>query len=441
MGDEKIYHSVTLDKDRCMGCTNCIKRCPTEAIRVHGGKAKIISERCIDCGECIRVCPHHAKKAVYDHFDDFRARYKYLIALPAPALYGQFNNLEDIDYVLTGLIRLGFDDVFEVSRAAEIISDYTRKIIAGEESCGVRRPIISSACPAVVRLIQVRFPDLLENVLPVLTPAELAGKLAKEKAVETTGLSPDEIGVLFISPCPAKVTAARAPVGNHIPYIDGVLSMTSVYRKIVGEMNKITTPMQLSKCGIVGISWASSGGEATALLRDKYLAADGIENVKKVLGEIEDGRLPDVEFIELNACVSGCVGGALTFETPFIAKSRIQILRKYLPVARNRHDPAHLDGGELLWKQELAANPVMQLDGDFRSAMHKQVQIDEQAARFPGIDCGACGAPSCRALAEDIVRGFGKETDCVFILRQRYEGLSEKQQKDADGTAPDCEKE
>ena len=63
---DRFFHSVTLDRDRCVGCTNCIKRCPTQAIRVRGGKAQIISERCIDCGECIRVCPHHAKKANHD---------------------------------------------------------------------------------------------------------------------------------------------------------------------------------------------------------------------------------------------------------------------------------------------------------------------------------------------------------------------------------------
>ena len=46
------FHSVRLDEEKCMGCTNCIKRCPTQAIRVRSGKAHIISERCIDCGTC-----------------------------------------------------------------------------------------------------------------------------------------------------------------------------------------------------------------------------------------------------------------------------------------------------------------------------------------------------------------------------------------------------
>ena len=115
------FHSVTLDPARCHGCIACVKRCPTEAIRVKDGKATIIKERCIDCGECIRVCPHHAKKAVCDKLS-LLDEFEYKVAMPAPALFGQFNNLENLDFVLNGLLELGFDDVFEVARAAELVS-------------------------------------------------------------------------------------------------------------------------------------------------------------------------------------------------------------------------------------------------------------------------------------------------------------------------------
>ncbi len=73
----EFYHSVTLNEEKCVGCTNCIKRCPTEAIRVRGGKAVIASERCIDCGECIRICPHHAKRARHDHLSQLQRLYLY----------------------------------------------------------------------------------------------------------------------------------------------------------------------------------------------------------------------------------------------------------------------------------------------------------------------------------------------------------------------------
>ena len=174
----KIFHSVRLDADKCQGCTNCIKRCPTEAIRVRNKKAYIISDRCIDCGECIRVCPHHAKYAVSESFNEL-LKYKYRIALPAPALYGQFNNLENVDYVLTGLKKMAFDEVVEVSKGAEILSSATREMF---ESGELKKPVISSACPAVVRLIRTRFPNLLGNLLPTCAPIDIAAKIARAEA-------------------------------------------------------------------------------------------------------------------------------------------------------------------------------------------------------------------------------------------------------------------
>ena len=158
----KFYHSVRLDADLCKGCINCIKRCPTEAIRVRGGKAQINSKFCIDCGECIRVCPHHAKHAVYDKLDVLK-KYEYTVALPAPSLYSQFNNLDDVNIVLNALLLMGFNDVFEVSAAAEMVSEATREYISAHEE---KLPLISTACPSVVRLIRVRFPNLIPHMLP-----------------------------------------------------------------------------------------------------------------------------------------------------------------------------------------------------------------------------------------------------------------------------------
>ena len=115
---EKFFHSVYLDDSLCRGCTNCIKRCPTHAIRVIDGKARITSEFCIDCGECVRTCGYHAKKLHRDTLDILKD-YEYTVALPAPSLYLQFNNLDDVNIVLTALLELGFDDVYEVAASAE----------------------------------------------------------------------------------------------------------------------------------------------------------------------------------------------------------------------------------------------------------------------------------------------------------------------------------
>jgi iron only hydrogenase large subunit-like protein len=155
----QYFHSVTLDFEKCKGCTNCIKRCPMEAIRVHDGKATIIEERCIDCGECIRCCPNHAKIALTDTIKKL-SEYKYNIALPAPSFFGQFQNQEKIEDILNAFLRIGFDEVFEVALAAEIVAFIVHQQLLKEN---IKKPLLSSACPAVLRLIQIKFPGLLEQ--------------------------------------------------------------------------------------------------------------------------------------------------------------------------------------------------------------------------------------------------------------------------------------
>lgn len=424
---EKYRHSVSLDLDKCKGCTNCVKRCPTEAIRIRGGHAAIQSERCIDCGECIRVCPYRAKIAKCDKLEDF-ADYKWKIAIPAPALYGQIDHLDDLDYILTGLCEIGFDDVFEVARAAEIVSEYTRRYLHRED---IVKPVISSACPAVVRLISVRFPYLLDNVLPIRPPVELAARMAKEEAMRRhPDLRERDICCLFISPCPAKVSYARNPIGVEKSAVDGVLSISDIYFRLVPAMKKIKEPYVASRSGLIGISWAGSGGESSALLNDRYLAADGIENVIKVLDEIEKENFAGLEFIELNACSGGCVGGAMNMENPFIAKARLQNLRRFLPVSQNR---ARVEVGkgndipdDVLWASGVDYQPILQLDDNRAEALRKAKLMQQIAETLPGLDCGSCGAPSCQALAEDIVRGDATENDCVIRMRQEIESIWRK---------------
>ena len=416
---EKYRHSVTLRIEACNGCTTCLKRCPTEAIRVRNGRAMIRPERCIDCGECIRVCPNKAKQATYDPLSVIEG-YRWKIVLPAPALFGQFDRLDDPDIVLDGLLSCGFDDVFEVARAAELVSCYTRFYLHRE---GVPKPVISSACPVIARLISVRYPSLLDNLLPILPPVEIAARLAKEEALaKHPELSAEDVGVFFVSPCPAKVSYAKNPFGEPTA-INGVLSMSDIYFRLISEMKKVRNPRVSSHTGIIGISWASTGGESSALSNDRYLAADGIENVIKVLDEIENERISGLDFVELNACNGGCVGGALTVENPYIAKARLQTLKHYLPVSRNFIDTGEYGEAseripeEYLRRGRMEYQPVMRLSEDKAEALRRMAAIEQLNCGFPHLDCGSCGAPTCRALAEDIVLGEAKQMDCIIKWR------------------------
>lgn len=416
-----FFNSVHLDKEKCMGCINCIKRCPTQAIRVRSGKAAIIKEFCIDCGECIKICPHHAKLATYDPLSVIND-YEYTVALPAPSLYAQFNNLDDVNIVLRGLRHMGFDNVYEVAAAAEIVSEASRKYIR-EHMEG--RPFISSACPSVVRLISVRFPNLIEHILPIAAPIDVAAEKAAELAMSETGLPREKIGIIFISPCPAKMTAVKSPIGFESSQVDAVVAMKEVYPVLLGHMKDAACEDDdLALSGKIGISWGRSGGEAGGLLTDSYLAADGIENVIKVLEDLEDQKFADLDFIELNACCGGCVGGTLTVENPYVAKAKLGRLRKYMPVART-----HLDEGtveELLFTKEVEYDPVFKIGSSIKESIAAMAKIEQLCAKFPGLDCGSCGAPTCHALAEDIVSGRAHERDCVYLLRGYIHRLSEQ---------------
>ncbi|MBQ4568495.1 MAG: 4Fe-4S binding protein [Ruminococcus sp.] len=414
---DNYEHSVFLDVKKCIGCTTCLRHCPTQAIRIKDGKAEINQGRCIDCGECIKVCPKKAKKAVCNKLSDMD-RFKWKIALPAPTLYGQFENLENADYILEGLLKLGFDDVVEVATAAEIVSAYTRLYLKGEN---VRKPVISSACPVVLRLISLRFPSLQDNIMPMLPPMEIAAKMARDKAKELhPELSQEEIGVCFISPCPAKASYVKNGFGTYKSKVDTVVSISDLYFELLNAMEHSENTHPLSKSGKIGIGWATSGGEATALLNDAYLAADGIENVNHILDQIENDTIPPLEFIELNACTGGCVGGALTMQNPFIAKAKLQTLRRYLPVSQNflsKEDSKEIPE-DFFFSDMPSYYPISRLSPSMSESMRMMAEIQTLRQTLPGIDCGACGAPTCRAFAEDVVKGTAELSNCPILYKE-----------------------
>lgn len=406
----RYEHSVYLDEKKCSGCTACLKHCPTEAIRIRGGHASIDPDRCIDCGECIRVCPHNAKKAVCEKLSAMD-KFKWKIALPAPSLYGQFDNLEDVDYVLDGLIKIGFDDVFEVSAAAELVSAYTRLYLKTE---GVKKPAISSACPVVIRLIGLRFPSLTDNIIHMLPPMEVAAMLARKRAKrEHPELTDEEIGVCFISPCPAKVSYVKNGFAGYKSQVDTVVSINDIYFQLIAKMQPKADIKSLSNSGMIGIGWASTGGEATAIFNESYLAADGIENVIRVLDQVENGNIPPLEFIELNACSGGCVGGVMTMQNPFIAKARLQTLRRYLPVSQNflSKEESYIPES-YIFNEIPTYHPISRLSDSMAESMRMMADIQKLRDTLPGIDCGACGAPNCRAFAEDTVRNKSCGAKC-----------------------------
>lgn len=422
---ETRFHSVRLLEEKCKGCTNCIKNCPTEAIRVRDGKATINAARCIDCGECVRTCENHAKTIMGNSLSDLSA-YDYTIALPAPALYSQFGRASGPCEIDWALMQLGFDSVCDVAFGADIATECTRRYLNKHPT---PRPLISAACPAVVRLIQVSFPGLIPNIATVESPMYAAARIARLEAAQDTGLDDSRIGVFFISPCAAKVTAISAPLGSERSYIDGALIISEIYGDIMSHLGKGGSALPMHRGSAMGSGWARSGGELSALGMPGMLAVDGIHNVIGVLEEADGGRLKRVEYIEALACQTGCVGGPAVVENPFVAMARMRETIK--PATSSAHVAARAarfleEYGEELFVMNGCIRPLtgLELAPCLDSAIARMGEVERMVASLPGLDCGACGSPTCRALAEDIVCGSAKETDCVFKLRERMQSMA-----------------
>lgn len=424
----QLFHSVLLIEEKCRGCTRCIKNCPTEAIRVRAGKARINAERCTDCGECIRTCDNHAKTAITDSLLRLK-EFQHVIALPAPALYSQFGPEVDPEKVLAALMDMGFDDVFEVAYGADIATFLTAEYLKRKRR---KTPAISAACPAVVRLIQVRFPALIDCLIPVDSPMACSGKLAKEMKSKELQIPMENIGAFFITPCPAKVTWIREANKHGTFPVDGAISISDVYGEIVKRLPEVSRPYPKPKASPMGVGWGRSGGERIAARVAKSLVVDGIHNVIEVLEQLEMGKLQHIEFVEAQACIGGCVGGALTVLNPFIGRMNLEAL-----VDKSETRPEMVEEfaeglklkerlGEFTIQPDIVAVPAFRLDQDVSRAITKAEMIEKVVSELPGLDCGSCGSPHCRALAEDIVQGLAVDTDCVLKLREEIEILAEQ---------------
>ena len=275
-----------------------------------------------------------------------------------------------------------------------------------------QKPLISAACPVCVELILIRFHELADNLIKVLPPLEISAKLAREKAMKETGLPSKDIGVFFISPCPAKMASTKTGFYGDSG-IDGVIGMNEVCLNLMHVQQIDVEITNDPIAGDLGTAWATSGGEISNINEFTTLAADGIENVVAVLKELESGKLNHIDFVELNACPGGCVGGIFTIENAFVAKSKIHTVRKgFMKDKINVEDS--LDKPDEFYSKSDEWQPlnVFKLDNDFMVAFRKMQQLEDIMKTLPGLDCGVCGAPSCRAFAEDVVNGLAHISQC-----------------------------
>ncbi len=408
-----------------------MRACPTQAIRVRNRKAIILEEKCIDCGECITVCPHNAIVPLTDPFGEL-TRFRYTVAIPSPALYAQFGREILPEKILSGIKKLGFDSAYdlaltcgEVSFAIqEYLRDYTGP-----------KPLISNACPTIVRLIQVKYPELIDQLIPIEPPRELAAREIKKKLSKQLVIKEEEIGVFYLTPCPVKMISIKQPAEKGKSYIDGAISISDIYGPLLSvmeDLEKGSYRKALESICILGVGWAMVGGICRTLRLKNSMAVSGLPEILKVFDDIERGKLRNIDFIEAYSCLQGCVGGSLTVENLYTSYNKILKLIETLEFEQIKACPDIREVRKLynqeyfFIKGKFEPRPLKPLDQDIAKAIKKRKAKDEIYEALPKIDCGVCGAPTCLTFAEDLVKGEANLTDCIFNLSNNLEELSPK---------------
>jgi len=417
-------HALRIDEARCTGCVECTKACPAKAIRVRNNVARILPERCIDCGECYRVCPQRAIVPVTTTYTDLSA-FKYKVALPSPALYSQFGPNVRPENVLQALLLLGFDLAYDKAYACEMVfrevKDYIEENYSGE-------PFISPVCPAVTRLVQLMFPALTELILPFRPPREAAAKAIKGDVSKRLNIPEEEIGVIHITPCLAKLAAMINPPTGERPYLDGAVGISEVYGQLLTALkqtSKEADSKPLHRSSGVGIGFGRAGGEVADLGFEESLAVSGVKDTISILRDVERRKQRHIKYLECQICPGGCIGGPLTVQNRYVASDTISKFVKLFgskPKVDDMMKSGEDERTHFRLSKAIRPAAIPPLDTDTSFAIGKMRLREEIVRKLPGKNCAACGAPDCLTLADDIVRGLAKIEDCVFIRADKRTG-------------------
>jgi len=423
-------HALEIDKDKCMGRRACLRVCPTDAIRVKDGKVSINPELCIDCGECITACPEGAIQARTDSWADTE-KFKFKVAIVTPTLFGQFPmSITPID-IINGMHAIGFDAVYDLSIESEIyfraLQDYLREYKGP-------LPLISSMCPTVVRLIQVAYPNMVGQVTPLQPPREIAGREVKKYYSKKHGIDENEIGAIYITPCPAKMVSIRQPAEGTSSNLDLALGMRDIYNPLLaaitkhkkehGDTAEILPDDRLNTS--LYLSLAITGGLSRALRQKRYITVAQLPHIVQVIEDLEMGKIRNIDFLECFSCTGGCIGGALNVDNRFVVRAKLQKLVEVIDrEERSVEDivDERYEKGSYYLHQPLKPRKISTGTGSIIEQIERVKNREKFIKNLPGIDCGLCGAPSCAVFADDVAQRKSEPEECVLISPEKLKKL------------------
>jgi len=421
----ELKHGFKISADKCHGLMHCMRACPTHAIRVQNGKARLIPELCIDCGGCLTACTSGAISATTVTFAELN-RFKFKVAVAAPALFTQFGLNDTPAQLEQALLSIGFDAVWEYAVDIELID---RGIAECVGQWTGPFPLINNSCPVVVRLVQVAYPALVDQLIPIEAPRGIAGRELKRKYSRELNLKPEEIAAIYITPCQAKTLSILQPAEGVESFLDGAVGISQIYNDLFFHLRKKTGKEEHPKSrnrSTEFFDWGSPEGAFSRLSQEKCLILNGLSDIIKVFDDVEKGRITNIDFLECHACQGGCIGGNLTVANPYVARTRNIHLISQRPVFVPEYEKEvarRYATEDLSLRASIKPRAVENAVIGLQEQVNRRKKTEAFLKVLPLVNCGLCGAPSCKRHAEDVAANRAEMVDCVFLSSERIKRL------------------
>ncbi|HHU63773.1 MAG TPA: sigma 54-interacting transcriptional regulator [Clostridiales bacterium] len=412
------YEVVKTVSEKCAQCYSCVRNCPVKAVRINNGRAQVIQERCIQCGNCVTMCSRQAKEiadGIHPTLEMINKGNAIAIVAPSfPAVYK-----ENHDRVVAGLKKLGFSQVWEVALGAELVAKTYRQLDFNN-GC-----YISSACPAVINLVQKHYPHLIPHLVPVVSPAIATGRLIRQLFAD------QDVSIVFIGPCIAKKGEIRDPEVSDA--IDEVLTFDELNTLLesrsidLGSLDSL--PFDVLNASLAYLFPLSGGllknlGRQSDLLQDNYMVVDGSSQIKEIFNSLDDYK-ENINLIDCLFC-SGCINGPAAGGGGNILEKKRQIINYMNSIPKDKQNRAK----EALQNVQLDLKRSFTYNG-LRLPVPREENIKKVLAEIGKnkeedlLDCGACGYSSCREKAIAVCQGIAEKEMCMpFLLSQKIYLLS-----------------
>ena len=413
-----------INDQKCRNSYSCVRVCPVSAIEVRAQKdhPSIIPDRCIGCGLCFIACTPGAVE-----FRDSKEEVKKLlaserktVALVAPSIASEFDDITDYRKFVSMLRALGFDYVHENSFGVDLIAAEYAELFSKAEG----KYYITANCPAIVKLIEKYHPELVPNLAPLVSPMIATAMVVKE-------IYGEEVAIIYMGPCIDNKDEALLYRGGKL--IEGILTFIEL-RQLFNEFEIQERVVKMSEFDPPYGHWGAlyplpagilqAGGIRRDMATSNVITAAGREDVFEGINDFEKYIDTIHHHFNLFFC-HGCLLGP-GMESHNERFRRRALVRQYAEKRVGKLD-------KVQWQKDMDKWSKLDFSRSFRpddqripeppaEAINEVLKIIGRENPNDELDCGACGYRSCHEFASTVAKGLAIPEMChTFNLRNKQE--------------------